>query len=125
MKNIKFRAKITGTDCWIYGLPHAVYSENHIDSMQDANTKEIEYIKTDTLGMFTGEVDKNGNELYHGDICRTDDDLTFVVKWNEEAMAFMAYAGIHSAPLNWFCRKIGDNSSEKIGNMYDNPELLN
>jgi hypothetical protein len=27
MKQIKFRAKIAGTDGWIYGLPHSVYGE--------------------------------------------------------------------------------------------------
>jgi hypothetical protein len=36
---IKFRAKATGTDFWVYGLPHAVYSDNLIDSIQSIETK--------------------------------------------------------------------------------------
>lgn len=67
MKLIKFRAKATGTDFWVYGLPYAVYSDNHIDAIQEIETKQIEYIKTDTLGIFTGITDTNGVEIYAGD----------------------------------------------------------
>jgi hypothetical protein len=67
MKLIKSRAKATGTDFWVYGLPHAVYSDNQIDSIQSIETKQVEYIKTDTLGQFIGITDKNGVEIYAGD----------------------------------------------------------
>jgi hypothetical protein len=41
MENIKFRAKATGTDFWVYGLPHAVYSDNLIDSIHCDNQKIV------------------------------------------------------------------------------------
>jgi len=122
MKLIKFRAKIAGTDVWIFGLPYAVYSDNYIDSIQSIETKQVEYIKTDTLGQFTGGLDSNKTEIFHGDICKSD-NLVFVVKWNNEAHAFLAHAGIEAVPFSWFS-DVGANNCVKIGNMYDNPELL-
>lgn len=49
MREILFKAKIQGTDNWIEGFPHTIY-KGAIDSLQDLETGETEYIKTDTLG---------------------------------------------------------------------------
>jgi hypothetical protein len=122
METTKFRAKIEGADSWIFGLPYSVNSDNKVDSIKTIETKHVERIKTDTLGMFTGGYDENETEIYHGDICKSG-NLVFAVKWNKEAMAFMAHTGIESVPFNWFSG-IGSEKCVKIGDIYDNPELL-
>lgn len=80
---------------------------------------KMDRVYPDTVGQFTGMLDKNGHEIYEGDIVRHDENSEcFVV--------------VYDAPE--FCYK--DNSfgfrfmvytSELItvvGNIHDNPELI-
>jgi len=79
LKNI-YRAKIQGTNMWIKGYLHSVYG-NGFDSIQDAeNHKRIEYIKTDTIGMSLGRIDKFGNEIFEGDYNEEGDCVIFCEK---------------------------------------------
>ena len=71
---------------------------------------------------YTGLKDKNGNEIYEGDIlsilqAETDISLKDVVVW-EDAGFRMKYARFDQT-CEWA------DKSEVIGNIYDNPELLN
>jgi len=135
MREIKFRAKISGTDEWIYGLPNAVYLNNNIDSIQCKKSKKIEYIKIDTLGEYTGLKDKNGKEIYEGDILTYHYyDFMCIVKF--ENGSFVCY---HAREKDWdenelkwglLSRAFDSDMIESfgeieiIGNIYENPELF-
>lgn len=76
------------------------------------------------LMQFTGLHDKNGKEIYKGDIAKVEKiDLAQII-WDEDRMAW----GIK--PINDFyfdSPLLADNTDlelEVIGNIYDNPELL-
>ena len=81
------------------------------------NVGMIFEMKRVILQQFTGFQDKNGKEIFEGDIFK-DGGIVF---WNEKTLAFeFKYE-------NDICFTLEDNfsdDSEIIGNIYENPELL-
>ena len=77
------------------------------------------FIENETAGQFTGLLDKNGKEIYEGDIYRYDNPDSI----NEVSYcAGGGFAGFDLTPAihseNWLL------DVEVIGNIHDNPELL-
>lgn len=75
------------------------------------------------LMQYTGLHDKNGKEIYEGDIVG-DSEIKWTVKWNKHRMGFCLYPTTKQLydemPIN-----VENKLSFKIiGNIYDNPELL-
>lgn len=88
--------------------------------MESPNYEEIE---ADFM-QFTGLTDKNGKEIYEGDVVKargiqTKNDVLGDVRWNNKEAALKLYLTRGgSARLDAIFRH------EVIGNIYENPELL-
>ncbi len=75
---------------------------------------------------YTGRTDKNGKEVYEGDILkRPNDDPNVQVCWNDRGAAFKLVEGYPEDPEWWYYFD-GNNIEEHevIGNIWENPELL-
>lgn len=124
MREIKFRAK-HGKE-WIYGDLHLMSIRPHIHP--DPFT--LKNIDIETIGQYTGLKDKNGKEIYEGDIigCHNP-NIKHLIFFNEKQGRFMAaldgdiendYYGVCGLDdSRWNATK------EVIGNIHDNPELIN
>ena len=67
MRTIKFRAK-DFQNKWVYGdLHHKRFTAFATHMIEDSNGLGSD-INPETLGQFTGRLDKNGVEIYEGDI---------------------------------------------------------
>lgn len=72
----------------------------------------------DVLMQYTGLKDKNGKEIYEGDVVKIDGDKKYIgeIKWN--VLGFVCDYGIDGIKNHL------PDYVEIIGNIYENPELL-
>lgn len=82
MREIKFRAKRLDNREWICGDLHLHSPFPHIHSTRGDKAK----IDTNTIGQFAGLRDKNGKEIYEGDVLfvREWQNLAFSMFTNED-----------------------------------------
>lgn len=134
MRQIKFRAQDVASNKWLYGdLRH---HKNDVCIFEQGGTKG-EQVKRETIGQFTGLTDKNGKEIYEGDILRSPSGNIVAVEFGyKEHIVKHGWPKITDsfACYGWIARNVKkgitdffDNeftAGEVIGNIYDNPELI-
>jgi len=137
MREIKFRAwdrtnkiMLIDKDLWIHIYPQKDIKEDSVSNIPDYHIGEqpndVSYdARTDLeIMQFTGLKDKNGKEIYEGDICQCEDDKVFI-EFSDGAYWFM-YNKNDGFTYDWAIANSqwSDKDIEVIGNIYENPELL-
>lgn len=127
MRAIKFRGKsICGKRLgeWIHGayLPD-FDGYTHRTLIVDCITGFSEEVNPITIGQFTGLLDKNGKEIYEGDILQnTPREVQYKVYWSKDMHAWFVERINYGSKEPLCCL---DDKFEVIGSIYDNPELIN
>ena len=99
---------------------------NYIDNDYENNEQEIvgAYFEDIELMEYTGLEDKNGKEIYEGDIVKLRANHGIgVIKYYDEWGAFIVEY-IKPRPLAVLGMNYYKEDIEVLGNIYENPELL-
>ena len=121
---------------WVYGLVSKLFdSYFELPDAEMTNESGVSGIEVDgrTVGQYTGLTDKNGVKIFEGDIIKVDDDFdTFGKMAGEIREVWYKSGGFRLKPKYPSSIARGDRGYwmedgadfEVIGNIYDNPELL-
>ena len=115
---------------WVYGGvlqgvgDHSViYGGENADNPGDGLDKWVVY--TDTLGQFTGLIDKNGKKIFDGDICRVSRPCVIAYGHIEFKNGCFWFVDHGPGGMLRMCDiKMNGFTIEVIDNIHDNPELL-
>lgn len=121
MREIKFRAWCKKHKVMIYHIGSVNWNEqNEIFVNQD-----IKCAGNEILMQYTRLKDKNGKEIYEGDIVSMFHDTQFSqVKWNSEYGCWEIKVQLSIHNEGWDLLGNHLEQCEVIGNIYENPELL-
>lgn len=131
-REIKFRGKCKNSGEWLYG-----YLFNYelsltavtpcINICIPASLEEVYSdctVYSDTIGQYTGLRDKDGKEIYEGDIVSIGNNLKAVVIWFNGSFRFKDELSCKATYFEDMGVMMHDYDVCIIGNIYDNHELL-
>lgn len=128
---------------WVYGVPVPVeyntYPTGRIDLVKSVNYNKLDgfipswevcncEIKPETLGEYTGLKDRNGNRIFEGDIVRiakngTRNLKTYSIDFVHEIGMYVIHSHKDMEDDRDFTTT-SDYELEVVGNVHDNPELM-
>lgn len=144
MRVIKFRGKRIDNGEWAYGHYAQVDTAHHtIFWFKEDGAPWWADVNPETVGQFTGLLDKEGKEIYEGDVLKgttnkwvmedkpEPHDFVGYVRWESQCDVGLEWVlttmdSTASDPLNVYvhCVAIDYSTGAIIGNIHDNPELL-
>lgn len=127
MREILFRGKRKDNGEWIYGVPCSFIGTTGewCDCIMEVvegytDVHNIYDINPETLGEYTGSVDKNGHKIYENDIVK-------MPKYGKGYILTKVYFKDGKFAVDgshYYFKDLNPKSKEVVGNIYDNPELL-
>lgn len=139
MREILFKAKRIDNGEWVKGYYTECKGKTFIgldisigiDIFEVFCTPVIRWLEVDpeTLCQFTGLCDKNGNKIWENDTFQCTDETMVtqkdLIEYNETHASFVRLRNTEKLGLQYlWIDEATCNHGEVVGNIFDNPELL-
>ena len=140
MRTIKFRGRRIDNNEWVYGYLYRLQltngeacviltqDNNHLDNSLKPKYHlaftlwvDLFIVDTITVGQFTGLYDKNGKEIYEGDIVKRTDGYSYIVKYEFGSFYTRLIGGDKE---DVYRLALFNNKTVIVGNIHDNPDLM-
>lgn len=122
MREILFRGKRVDNGEWVYGdlLQPTKEKILNIYEISDYNSLmgDRHEVYPETVGQYTGLNDKNGKKIFEGDIIRSNSERGYIEYYPNDC----AFDVVDDHGFYWLISEM--SNIEVIGNIHDNPELL-
>lgn len=132
MNNVQYyRAKGVNDTTWSYGIVVSYRRRYDQDTSvhyglykNNVTLNAVLDIQPETICRKTGLKDKNGNDIYEGDILLFECGYKFYYEVFFQDGAFCYYENVKTKTVRSFKDFLLSTQCEIIGNKFDNPELL-
>jgi uncharacterized phage protein (TIGR01671 family) len=127
MRTIKFRAKRKSDNEFACGflVGRQFIGKVIHNSIAYPELSEYSEIDDDTIGQFTGLLDKNGKEVFEGDVVMFEYLGNHISEVKSDIVGYYIENNGHKKELvKKFRLDFPFKNLEVIGNIYENPELL-